>query len=145
MDSLNLKQISNRIESLRSNSQKSKIRTGWIKCIRQALKMKSSQLADRLNISQGALSELEKREETGALTLKKLEEAAEALNCEVIYYLLPKESLEDVVEKQASLKAARILNKASEHMELEDQKVETTFSEKLERLKSKLIQKGDIW
>ena len=62
---------------------------GWLKAIREALGMTSKQVAHRLSLSQVAVINLEKREGDRSITLKSLEKSAHALNCRVVYFLVP--------------------------------------------------------
>ena len=54
-------------------------RRGWIATLRRALGMPQSRLAHQLQVSRQAISQLEKREVDGSITLSALEQAAEAL------------------------------------------------------------------
>ena len=145
MDKLNLKQVTRKTESLRSVEKEAFTQQGWINCIRQAIGLSGVQLAKTLGMSQNSLSDLEKREACGSITLKKLDEAAKALGCRLMYGFVPEENLQEMVEKTALKKAHKLLGLADTHMSLEDQKVTSNHEERIELLKDKLIQKGDIW
>ncbi|MBK8840867.1 MAG: helix-turn-helix domain-containing protein [Hyphomonadaceae bacterium] len=67
---------------------------GWIKAIREALGMTTAQLAARMGVAQPRITELEKREAGRVVTLQSLERAAEALDCRLVYILVPNDSLE---------------------------------------------------
>ena len=73
--------------------------------MRNALGMSVSQLAKRLNITQSSASGLEKREKEGRLTLKKLKEMANAMDCDLIYAFVPRDSLEKTIHDQARKKS----------------------------------------
>ncbi len=94
---------------------------GWIRAIRLALGMNGRQLANRMGITQASLSSLEASEVGGSIRLASLQRAAEAMNCTLIYALMPNSSLEDIVENQA-LKVATVHLRPVEHtMLLENQ------------------------
>jgi len=95
---------------------------GWIKTIREALGMTSCQLAKRMGIAQPRVAKIETNENN--LKLSTLEKAAKALNCRLVYALVPRESLEDTVKKQAEKKAMALLKKLNCSMELEDQGID---------------------
>jgi predicted DNA-binding mobile mystery protein A len=96
---------------------------GWVSAIRKALSMSSKQLGKRIGIVQSAVSELERSEIERTITLKSLDRLAHAMNCEVRYTLIPRDSLKDTVWKQAE-KVLEIERKSiSRTMTLEDQKV----------------------
>lgn len=96
-------------------------KSGWIRAIREALGMTTSQLAQRMGIQQSGVSLLEQREVAKTISLETLERAAQALNCKVIYAVVPDESLEKIVDNQALESAKRILQKTLHTMELESQ------------------------
>ena len=116
---------------------------GWIKAIREALGMTSVQLARRMGVSQPRISEIEKQEVAGALTLDTLQRAANALDCQLVYALVPRESLNTLVQKRAE-KVARTRLKATSHsMALEGQGVDQVDAqEQLEALIKKLTEQG---
>jgi predicted DNA-binding mobile mystery protein A len=66
---------------------------GWVRHLRDALGMNTRQLAARLGTSRQAVLGLEARERRGAITLDTLARAAEALECELRYVLIPRGSL----------------------------------------------------
>ena len=101
-------------------------RAGWIKAIRGALGMTTSQLAERMDIDQPSVVRLEAREARGAVTLETLEKAARAMNCKLVYAIVPDEnylSLEEILNKRAEGVAKELLKKVSHSMSLEDQGV----------------------
>ena len=98
--------------------------SGWIKALRSALGMTSAQLAKRMKISQARVSSIESGEIEGTLTLSKLNEVAKALNCKFVYFLIPENSLDEILKTQA-IKAVIENNKNVAHsMGLENQSVE---------------------
>jgi predicted DNA-binding mobile mystery protein A len=74
---------------------------GWIKTIRNALGMTSLQFARRMGVTQARASAIENSEIEDSLTLKTVREAASALNCRFVYFLLPEKNLEEIVKDQA--------------------------------------------
>ncbi|MFM8648094.1 MAG: helix-turn-helix domain-containing protein, partial [Methylocystis sp.] len=59
--------------------------SGWIKAIRESLGMTAEQLARRMGVVQSRVSTLEKAECSGTPSLKSLRQAAEAMNCTLVY------------------------------------------------------------
>jgi predicted DNA-binding mobile mystery protein A len=96
---------------------------GWVRALRDALGVTGAQLARRLNIRPASLSELEKNEASGRITLATLRRAAEALDCTLVYALIPNTSLESMVEEAAKAAAKKELAAALHTMELEAQGV----------------------
>lgn len=137
------RQLDKRLGPLRDSDALTRPPRGWIKSIREALGMTASQLARRLGVSQPRVTALEKGEIQGSLTLDSLEKAAQALDCRLVYALIPREPLVDTIAKRAHLKARRKLVLAGHSMALEAQSVDPdTESEQLERLTRQLLEKG---
>lgn len=106
---------------------------GWIKTVRTALNMSVQQLARRLSVTRAYIYKVESAESTGGLTLKKMKEVAEALECRFVYAFVPEnypETIDEIVERRARMLAFAIVSKTHHHMALEDQAL---TSEQLER------------
>lgn len=113
---------------------------GWIRAIREALGMTTAQLAARLGIAQPSAVGLEKGEADKGITLQTLERAARALDCTLVYALVPRQPLETLVQERARELARGRLRAISHSMELEDQRVgDEDERAQLERLVQKLI------
>jgi len=96
---------------------------GWIKAIRAALGMSTAQLAKRLGIKQPSLVELEQSEAKGSIELATLRRVAEALDCTLVYALVPNKPLEAIVRNRARAFMRRRREPVEHSMLLEDQKV----------------------
>jgi len=97
---------------------------GWIAAIRKCLGMSAHQLAKRIGIARQSVSELEARERDGSITLKSLRKAAEAMDCQLVYALIPqKGKLKDIVKRQALKKAKALVEPVDHTMMLEGQAV----------------------
>lgn len=97
---------------------------GWVATIRRALGMSSAQLAARMSISRQSLEALEAREVAGTATFEALRRAADALECDLVYALVPRqESLDAAVAAQARRVAVRLVQRAGHTMALEEQHV----------------------
>ena len=145
MDKLGKAQAKRRFDAIRPCIEDTRLRTGWIKYVRSVLGIKTKDLATLLNLSPQTVSETEKREPLGNITLSKLNEFAQAMECELIYAIIPKKDVETLLHEKAYKKASEILRAADVHMALEDQKVEVEFEERIKALADKLIKKGDVW
>ena len=96
---------------------------GWIKAIREALGMTTAQLAKRLGVRQPSVVAMEQSEAKGSIELATLRRVAQALDCTVVYALVPNKPLETAVREraQAFLRARR--GPVEHSMLLEAQKV----------------------
>lgn len=139
------RQVSKKLENLRSALLITKGIRAWSVYMRRALGMSVSQLAKRLGINQSAASGLEKREIEGRLTIRKLQEMANAMECDLVYHFVPRKSLEDIVFDQAKRKALKSMQLSDTHMSLEDQKVTLDFKERLEDLIEDKMYSKYLW
>lgn len=97
---------------------------GWIKIIREALGMSTSQLAKKVGINQSRISRLENAEmDGGDLKLSSLKKIADALDMHFVYGFVPKNGLETMVLEQAKKIAFKRMEKVNHTMRLEEQEL----------------------
>jgi predicted DNA-binding mobile mystery protein A len=97
--------------------------TGWLRAIREALGMPGKQFAKRLGVSAPWISNLEKNELAGSVTIKTMHQAANALDCDFVYALIPRKKLEEIVRERAISLARKKLARVSHTMLLEAQQL----------------------
>ena len=102
---------------------------GWIKAIREALGMTTAQLAKRLGIRQPSVVALEQSEARGTIEFATLRRVAEALDCTLVYALIPNKPLEATIRERARAFARRRWGPVDHTMLLEDQQVKRNDSE----------------
>ena len=110
--------------------------------------MTAQQLADRMQVSQPRVFAIEKAEADGSITLKTLERAAQALDCRLVYVLVPREPLEKLVEERARHIAHRRLQIARHSMSLEAQSVDPSDEHaQLEQLTRRILERAgpELW
>lgn len=120
---------------------------GWIKTLRKAFSMSGATLARRMGLQRSSLAYLEQSERQGSITLKKLQDVASAMDCELIYALVPmatadnpSPTIDDIIHKQSEAKARFIVKRASTQMMLESQELtKVSLKNEVERLKRQLI------
>lgn len=115
------KNLDRRFAMLRSADQWARPPKGWLRAIRDAIGMTSAQMAARLGVSQPRILALEKDEVRGAVTLETLGRAAQALDCTLVYALVPNQPLEEMVSKRAEEVAAKRIASVDHTMRLENQ------------------------
>lgn len=114
---------------------------GWIRAIRDALGMSAGQVGARMGVSQPRVSAVEKSEVDGSLTLASLENAARALNCRLVYALVPETSLDTIVRRRAEHVARRQLARTAHSMALEDQRADPADEDaQLQSLVARLVE-----
>ena len=119
---------------------------GWIRAIRDALGMSSTELASRMGVSQQSVPALERSEQRETIKLESLQRAAHALGCDLVYVLVPRGSLDDTVRAQARRKAAQHLGRVEHHSRLEDQAVDYLGSvSQLDDLAARFVDRRGLW
>jgi len=99
--------------------------SGWIASVREALGITLGQIGKRMGSSRQAVQQLEKAEASDRITLGTLRRAAEAMDCELVYALVPKSgSFAELAERPVREGAARDVKSVVHTMMLEDQKPE---------------------
>lgn len=142
------KQIDKRLNIIQNSEGLARPVRGWTRAIREALGMTTAQLGKRLGIRQASVVGLEKSEASKSITLETLERAAHALDCRLVYALVPRKPLAELVYERAHALAKRRLRSVSHSMALEDQAVdEEDEKAHLERLVQELmIKRGSaLW
>ncbi|PCI38580.1 MAG: hypothetical protein COB50_02160 [Thiotrichales bacterium] len=119
-----LKQMDGKLELWNGVSQQLSPAKGWVNLIRTCLGLSSYKLAKLMGVNQARVMKIEKSEQSSAITLKTLERAAEAMNCCVVYGIVPKTTLKNILEKRAKQIAAKRMSHASYSMGLEAQSVD---------------------
>lgn len=104
---------------------------GWIRTLRKALGMSSPQLAKRLQISKSQASQMERMEIEDRITLKQLRRVADSLGCDLVYALVPRKPVNEIVHDRARFKAEKLVSKTDVQMKLEAQQL---TKDKLENL-----------
>jgi predicted DNA-binding mobile mystery protein A len=94
---------------------------GWVRAVRDALNMSTSQLANRMGVTRSAIAQLERSEVKLSVRLDTLRRAAEALDCDLVYALVPRVGLQESVRRQSERHAARVVGRVDRTMQLEDQ------------------------
>lgn len=119
---------------------------GWVRAIRDALGMTGVQFAQRLQIRPQSVAALEKSEATGSIQLKTLRRAAEALDCTLVYALVPNTSLDGVTRTRARKIAMRELGRVSHTMKLEAQGTgDANLEARIEAYVRDVLKDRDLW
>lgn len=82
--------------------RKTPTRKGWLREIRLAVGFPGPEVAKKLGISRSEVFRGEEREEAKTISLATLERQAEAMDCRVVYAVIPKKgTLDDLKLKRA--------------------------------------------
>ncbi|MGO8673342.1 MAG: hypothetical protein ACLQVD_18525 [Capsulimonadaceae bacterium] len=91
---------------------------------------------------------LERAEQRGAVTITTLKRPAEALDCTLVYALVPNKSLDSMILARAERVASVQLARGDHHMRMENQAVdESDQADELRRLVDELLtgNLGRLW
>jgi predicted DNA-binding mobile mystery protein A len=135
-----LRQLDSTLGPFQSIRSLSIPRTGWLAEVRKGLGMTAAQLAHRLGLTRQRVGALERAEADGRVTLGSLKRASQAMGCDFVYAIVPRGSLEAMVERQAQAVAANMVQRAAHSMWLErqgtsDQEVAAQIKALAEKLK----------
>jgi predicted DNA-binding mobile mystery protein A len=120
--SLQIQQLSSKMQGFAILTQVVPPSTGWIKAIRNTLGMSLQQLGNKLSITKQSAQDIERREKEGSITIKALKEVANAMDMQLVYGFVPKDgSLDALIDRKAKELATQIVLRTSHTMKLEDQ------------------------
>jgi len=112
------------LETWRTAQLSPRPRSGWVRAIRESLGMSAAAFARRLGMTPVGVRKLESAEASDAITLASLRKLAQALDCELQYALVPRNSLLQQVRDRAEIVARERLRPIAHSMALEDQAVQ---------------------
>ncbi len=122
-DELRVRQLDEALAPFRDLRSRPAPRDGWLRTIRETLGMTARQLAARTGKSKTSVLSVERNEVNGAVQLDSLRNLADALDCDVVYAIVPRTSLRERLNRQACVIASQTVGRVSASMELEDQGV----------------------
>jgi predicted DNA-binding mobile mystery protein A len=62
---------------------------GWLRAVRQAFGFAQATVAKQASITQQAYAQFERGEVSGTISINNLQRAAEAMECSLVYFLVP--------------------------------------------------------
>ncbi len=121
-------------------------RGGWAKAIRTALGMTVEDLAVRLGVTRGVVSRLETSEQKQTIQLDSLRRIAAAMDCDVVYAIVPRKPLQEMVDRQRARAAQELDAKTRTHMRLEGQhENDATLTRWRKEHSTSLISDRQLW
>ena len=95
---------------------------GWLRAVREAIGATAAEVAQKLGASRQLPLQFEKWEAEDRITLKSLRRMADALDCDLVYAIVPRAgSIKNLVEARARAEAAQRILGVEHSMALEDQ------------------------
>jgi predicted DNA-binding mobile mystery protein A len=142
--SLLLQQLDRKMEAYAPLKQSAILPGGWVRSIRTVVGMSLAQLGRKLTMTKQGALDIERREQDGTITLKSLQEAARAMDMQLVYGFVPQDgSLDALIERKAIELATKIVLRTSATMQLEDQgnsaaRLEAAIRERAEEIKQEM-------
>ncbi len=118
---LHVQQLEDRLQHYRLALGSSQPVGGWIRAIREALGMTQRQLAQRVGRRPQTILDLQAREAAQTIQLNTLRELAQAMDCDLVYAIVPRKPLDEILEDRARSVASETLRRTRHSMELERQ------------------------
>ncbi|MFP5358840.1 MAG: mobile mystery protein A [Gammaproteobacteria bacterium] len=141
IDILRIEQLESTLAPFRKVMDTPVPKKGWVDAVRAALGISNVALARRLNRKASqTVEDILASEAAGTIKLNTLRELAKALDCRLVYAIVPTKPLDEIRREQALRVANNLLASASHSMKLEDQGVTSQQHQRaLERLVNKLL------
>jgi predicted DNA-binding mobile mystery protein A len=108
--------------------------------------MSQRAMAERMGIAPSSAAKLERSELEGGISIGKLAEVARALDCTLVYALVPNTTLDETVRRQAKQVASQTLGYVGQTMALDAQDVEPDrLADGLESEAQRVIAENRQW
>ena len=119
---LRLKQLDRAVGPFQATLANSRPPKGWVRAIREAIGLSSSDVAQRMGTSRQLTLQQERAESEDRISLQSLRALALALDCDLVYALVPRAgSFEKLVAAQVLAKARANVLGVEHSMALENQ------------------------
>jgi predicted DNA-binding mobile mystery protein A len=119
---LRLQQLARSLSTFEGARQEARPQRGWLRAIREGLGLSLEDVGNILGKPRVRIQEFEKAEAEDRITLKSLRRVAAALDCELVYALVPKSgSIIELAERQTRTQATEDVLGVEHTMALEDQ------------------------
>jgi len=135
---LRLKQLTRTLAVFEKAKDAVRPKRGWLRAIREATGLSLTEVGKAIGATPSHLQALEKSEADERITLNTLKKVASAMDCKLVYAIVPQSgTLEDLAQKRAYKQAAAQVRAVEHTMALEDQaagRVEEKIKEETRRL-----------
>jgi predicted DNA-binding mobile mystery protein A len=119
---LRIRQLERALAPLEAAPHVPRPHKGWVRAIREAIGLSSGDIAAKMGTSRQLIIQQENAESQDRITLKSLRALANALDCDLVYALVPRSgSLPDLAASQARKRARNHVIGVEHSMALESQ------------------------
>jgi predicted DNA-binding mobile mystery protein A len=138
---LRLNQIDRSLEPFVGLHTVSRPQRGWLRAVREALGITIREVSRKMRKTPQTVASFEKSEAADRITLQTLRHYAEALDCQLVYAIVPKNaSLNQLAETRVRAKAEKDVRSVAHTMALEDQAT-SGIEDKIERETKRMLKK----
>jgi len=138
---LRLNQIDRSLESFGGARSVRRPQRGWLRAVREALGITIREVSRKIRKTPQTVASFEKSEAADRITLQTLRRYAEALDCELVYAIVPKNgSLKELAETRVRANAERDVRAVEHTMALEDQATHG-IQDEIERETKRMLKK----
>jgi predicted DNA-binding mobile mystery protein A len=138
---LRLTQLDRNLEPFARTHSVSRPKRGWLRAVREALGITLREVARKMRKTPQTVASFEKSEETHRITLQTLRHYAEAMDCELVYAIVPKAvSMKQLAENRARERVESDVLAVEHTMALEDQAT-TGIQDKIGREIQRILKK----
>ena len=119
---LRLSQLTRSLSAFEAARQEARPQRGWLRAIREGLGLSLEDVGKKLGQSRRRIQEFEKAESKDRITLRSLRRVAAALDCELVYAIVPKSgTITELAERRARAQATEDVLDIEHTMALENQ------------------------
>jgi predicted DNA-binding mobile mystery protein A len=127
--SIRLRQLSRDLRYFDEGKRVPTPKRGWLRGIRESLGLSLDEVGKRMKLSKQHVKYFEHSEAIATISLKNLKRVANALDCQVVYAVVPKDgSLEELAAKEQEATRSRKERKVRDQVEQAVATVEHTMS-----------------
>lgn len=121
---LRISQLARTLSAFDSAKQETRPQRGWLRAIRESLGLTLESVGQKLGQSRRRIQEFEEAEAQDRITLHSLRRVAEAMDCDLVYAIVPKSgTLPELAERRARAQASEDVLDVEHTMALENQAV----------------------
>lgn len=119
---LRLRQLTRTLSAFEAAKKETRPQRGWLRAIREGLGLTLENVGKRLGQSRRRVQEFEQAEAKDRITLHSLRRVAAAMDCELVYAIIPKSgTITQLAERRARALAAEDVLDVEHTMALENQ------------------------
>jgi predicted DNA-binding mobile mystery protein A len=137
---LRLRQLENSLSAFAAVRSTTRPRGGWLHAIRQSLGLSRQRVAKVARANQQEIASFEKAEANDRITLRSLRRVAAAMDCELVYAIVPKTgTLQELADQRLRSEATKRVLAAEKSMALEGQatgELEQKIEDEVRRIKA---------